>query len=160
MSCGVKGTLPSRRFGGLIHGNCRSCLDNGGNRRPFALISREHKLFILLMNVTKFQLKLLKFYSKYQTEPLTLFKIMRPFWSTWLLLLIVPIFGCYYIRIGLPSVGWFFIGGTIGAFLRDVNRILSLFRTWPMLHKIINWERLMELLKDNEESTANSSNSN
>jgi len=108
------------------------------------------------MKLTKLQLKLLKFYAKYQTEPHTLFKIMCAFWLAWLLLLIPPIFGWFYIRVGLPALGWVFIGASIGAFLRDVNRILSLFRTWPMLHEIINWERLVEMLQDNAKGTSNS----
>jgi len=107
------------------------------------------------MKLTKLQLKLLKFYAKYQTEPLTLFKIMRAFRLAWLLLLLPPAFGYYYIRVGLPALGWVFIGTTIGAFLRDVNRILSLFRTWPVVHEIINWERLRELLQNNEKGSSN-----
>jgi len=99
------------------------------------------------MKITKMQLKLLKFYAKYQTERLTMFEIARAFWLAWLLLLLAPAFGCWYIWAGLPALGWLFIGMTIGAFLRDVNRILSLFRTWPVIQEIINWARLRELLE-------------
>jgi hypothetical protein len=99
------------------------------------------------MKLTKLQFKLLNFYARYETEPLTLFKIVRVFWLAWLLLLLLPTFGWWYIWGGFPALGWVFIGAGIGAFLRDVNRILSLFRTWPVLQKIINWERLRELLQ-------------
>lgn len=101
------------------------------------------------MKLTKLQFKLLKFYAKYETKPLTLFKIVSAFWLAWPLLLLVPAFGWWYIWIGWPALGWVFIGVGIGAFLRDVNRILSLLRTWPVLHKIINWELLRELLQNN-----------
>lgn len=100
------------------------------------------------MKLTKLQFKILRFYAKFETEPLTLFKIVSVFRLTWLLLLLVPALGWWYIWAGLPALGWVFIGAGIGAFLRDVNRILSLFRTWPVLHQIINWERLRELLQN------------
>ena len=99
------------------------------------------------MKLTKRQLKLLKFYAKYQTKPLTLFSIIRPFWIMWLLLLIPLAAGCWCIWAGWPAIGWVLIGASIGAFLRDLNRILSLFCTWPVLHEIINWERLEELIQ-------------
>ncbi len=101
------------------------------------------------MKLTRTQLRLLRFYAKYETQPLTVLKIARAFWLAWLLLLLVPIFGLLYIRAGWPVLGWVFIGVGIGAFLRDVNRILSLFRSWPVLHKIINWESLKDLLQNN-----------
>jgi len=93
---------------------------------------------------------LLKFYSKYQTEPLTLFGIARPFWILWVLLLVPLVAGYWLIGAGCPPLGWMFIGMTIGASLRDVNRILSLFRTWPVIHEIINWQRLGELIRGSE----------
>ena len=102
------------------------------------------------MKLTRLQFKLLKFYAKYETKPLTLFSIIRPFWILWLLLLLVAGAGRWYMWAGWPAVGWLFIGASIGAFGRDVNRILSLFRTWPVLHEIINWQRLRELLQGNE----------
>jgi hypothetical protein len=102
------------------------------------------------MNLTKLQLKLLNFYAKYQTKPLSLFNIVCAFWLAWLLLLLVPTVGCWYIWAGMPALGWVFIGISIGAFLRDVSRILSLFRTWAVIHEIINWERVRELLHNNE----------
>jgi len=93
---------------------------------------------------------LLRFYSKYQTEPLTLLGIARTFGLMWLLLLLPLLFGCLIILDGLPTFGGMFLGMTIGAFLRDVNRILSLSRTWPVIHEIINWQRLGELIKGSE----------
>jgi hypothetical protein len=108
------------------------------------------------MKLTKRQFKLLKFYSKYQTEPLTLFKIARAFWLAWILLLLAPAFGWWYIQAGLPALGWVFVGTGIGAFLRDINRILSLFFTWPVLHEIINWERLEFLIQEKEKYDAKS----
>lgn len=102
------------------------------------------------MKLTKLQFKLLKFYAKYQTKPLTLFCIVPPFWIPWLLLLVVAGAGCWYMWAGWPAVGWLFVGASIGAFLRDWNRILSLFRTWPVIHQIIDWQRLAELIQSHE----------
>ncbi|HWY32874.1 MAG TPA: hypothetical protein VNX46_19065 [Candidatus Acidoferrum sp.] len=106
------------------------------------------------MKPTKRQMMLLKFYAKYETKPLTLYCIARAFWIAWLLLLVVPAMGSWFIWAGWPVIGWVFIGISIGAFLRDVNRILSLFRTWPAIHEIIKWERLRELMQSHEKNAA------
>jgi len=73
----------------------------------------------------------------------------RTFWPLWVLLLLPVAAGCWFIWAG-SGFGWLLIGAAIGAFLRDVNRILSLFRTWGAIHEIINWERLRELIRDSE----------
>jgi hypothetical protein len=99
------------------------------------------------MKPTKRQLLLLKFYAKYETKPLTFFSIVRLFWLYWLLLLIPIGFGYFFIWGGWPEVGWIFIGVSVGAFLRDINRIIALFRTWPVTHQVINWQRVKELLE-------------
>jgi hypothetical protein len=106
------------------------------------------------MKPTKRQMMLLRFYAKYETKPLTLFCIARTFWLLWLLLLVPPAMGCWFIWAGLPVLGWIFIGASIGAFLRDVNRILSLSRTWAVIHEIIKWERLRELIQSYEKDAA------
>ncbi len=102
------------------------------------------------MKPTKRQLMLLKFYAKYEARPLTLFNIARTFWLLWLLLLFPVAAGCWFIWAGWSGFGWVLIGAAIGAFLRDVNRILSLFRTWGAIHEIINWARLRELVHNSE----------
>jgi hypothetical protein len=47
------------------------------------------------------------------------------------------------------------MGVSIGAFLRDVKRILGPSQTWPILYEIINWERLRVLLQNNENALPN-----
>lgn len=104
------------------------------------------------MKLTKLQLKTLKFYAKYQTEPLTMLRMVRSFWLMWLLLLIPVGLGCWYLSSDWPGFGWLCIGASAGAFLRDINRILSLSRTWPAIHETINWQRLQELVQSNEKA--------
>jgi hypothetical protein len=106
------------------------------------------------MKLTKRQMMLLSFYAKYETKPLTLFCIARTFWLLWLLLLLPIALGCWLVLAGLTGYGWLLIGTSIGAFLRDVNRILSLSRTWAAIHEIIKWERLKELLQKDEKNVA------
>lgn len=96
------------------------------------------------MKLTRIQLKLLKFYANYEARPLNLAGIIRPFWVPWLLLLLVAGAGRWDMWAGWPAVGWVLVGVSVGAFLRDVNRILSLFLTWPVLHQVINWQQLKE----------------
>ena len=107
-----------------------------------------------MMKPTKRQMMLLRFYSKYETKPLTLFCIARTFWLLWLLLLLPFAAGWWFIWAGWPGYGWLLIGMSMGAFLRDVNGILSLFRTWAVIHEIIMWERLRELIQSHEEDAA------
>ena len=102
------------------------------------------------MKLSKLQLKLLKFYANYQVTPLTLFCIARSFWILWLFLLAIAGAGYWYMWAGWPALGWLCVGVSIGAFLRDWNRIMSLFRTWPVIHKIIDWQRLGELIRNHE----------
>lgn len=109
------------------------------------------------MKLTKLQLKILKFYAKYQTERLTLFKIAGAFWLSWLWLLGVLALGWFYVWGGWRAFGWVIIGIAIGAFLRDVNRILTLFRTWPALHEVFNWDRLKDLIQPKEQHDPKSS---
>jgi hypothetical protein len=109
------------------------------------------------MKPTKRQMMLLRFYAKYETKPLTPFCFARSFWLLWLLwlLLLFPIAaGCWFIWAGWSGYGWLLIGASIGAFLRDVNRILSLSRTRAVLHEIIKWERLKELIQSYEKNAA------
>lgn len=102
------------------------------------------------MKLTKFQFKLLKFYAKYETTPLTLFCIVGSFWIRWLLLLLVAGGGLWYMWAGWPALGWIFVGVSIGAFLRDWSRILSVFLTWPAIREILDWQRLRELIESHE----------
>ena len=93
---------------------------------------------------------LLRFYAKYEAKPLTLDCIARTFWLLWILLLLPPAIGCWFIWAGCPAYGWLLIGVSFGALFRDVNRILSLFRTWAVIHEIIKWERVRELIQSHE----------
>ncbi|SRR5260370_20758303 len=106
------------------------------------------------MKPTKRQMLLLRFYAKYETKPLTLFCIARTFWLLWLLLLLPLAIGCWFIWGGWSGYGWLLIGVSIGAFLRDVNRILSFSRTWAVIHEIIKWEQLRELIESHEKDAA------
>jgi hypothetical protein len=104
------------------------------------------------MKVTGQQLTLLKFYQKHQEKPLTLMDGVRQFWLLWFGLLFVTAAGLGFIDAGWPAVGWVFIGVTIGSFLRDLKRILSMILAWPVLREIIDWDRVRELLRDAEKN--------
>ena len=116
------------------------------------LVVRRHRAH--RMKPTKRQMMLLRFYAKYESKPLTLFCIARTFWLLWILLLLPVAIGCGFISGGWPTYGWLLIGVSIGAFLRDVNRILSLSRTWAVIHEIIRWERLRELIQSHDKDAA------
>ncbi len=103
------------------------------------------------MKPTKAQIKVLKFYAKYHNEPMTPVALVRAHWLAWLVLVLVVVVGASFIFLGLPAIGWVYIGISLGAFLRDVSRIIATIRVWPMLHEVTNWERLFEIIKTSEE---------
>ena len=55
------------------------------------------------------------------------------------------------------AFGWLIVGLALGAILGDVGRLQVLLRTWPVLHEVIRWERVAELLNSDEKSGANKS---
>lgn len=98
------------------------------------------------MKLTKHQLKLLKFYERHRTVPLTFTGVMRSYWIPWVLILVLAGISSWFIWAGWPALGWLYIGACLGAIWRDVNHILVFLRTWPAQHEVIKWERVNDLL--------------
>ena len=99
------------------------------------------------MKLTNHQIKLLQFYESHRETPLSLGGIIRSFSISWLLIVVVALGSVGLIVAGWPSAGWLYLGICIGAVLRDVNRIIALRRTWPVVHEIVRWERVRELME-------------
>jgi hypothetical protein len=102
------------------------------------------------MKPTKIQLKLLRYYERFRAESLTVPDVIRICWRSWLALVVGAIFGYWVATAGMPVIGWLVIGMCGGAFLRDIGRFQVLFRTWPVLREVINWERVRELIQTHE----------
>ena len=98
------------------------------------------------MKLTKIQRKLLKFYVQHRTTPPSVGSVLRSFAVSWLVLALLAAASTWFIGAGWPAVAWLFIGTCAGAFLRDIGRIQILFRTWPVLHASLDWQRVQELL--------------
>jgi hypothetical protein len=45
----------------------------------------------------------------------------------------------------IPRLVWFFIGMMVGAFLRDVRRMVFTLQLWPFTASITDWEKVTEL---------------
>ena len=76
-------------------------------------------------------------------------------WQSWFknwgwLALVVPsgtgVFLCYS---GDWIYGFLFIGVGVGAFLRDLGRIISIARFWPVNEEVLDWPKVEQLLKEN-----------
>lgn len=114
------------------------------------LLSLIWPFHISRMKLTKTHRKLLKFYIQHRTTPPTLSSVLRSFALSWSLLALMGAASTWFIWAGWPVVAWLYIGVCAGAFLRDISRIHLLFRTWPMLHAVLDWERAQELHASNE----------
>jgi hypothetical protein len=102
------------------------------------------------MKLTKTDGKLLTFYMQHRVTPLTLRSVLRSFALSWVVLALMAAATTWFIWAGWPAVAWLCIGICLGAFLRDIGRIRLLFRSWPLLHAILNWERVQELHASSE----------
>jgi hypothetical protein len=102
------------------------------------------------MKLTKIQRKVLKFYAQHRTTPPRVASVLRSFAVPWLILAMLAGASTWFIWAGWPLVTWLFMGACAGAFLRDIGRIQIFFRTWPVLHASLNWQRVQELLSADE----------
>jgi hypothetical protein len=102
------------------------------------------------MKLTKIQRKLLKFYVQHRTTPPSVASVLRSFAVSWLFLALLAGASTWFIWAGWPAVAWLFIGTCAGAFLRDIGRIQVLFRTWPVVHASLDWQRVQELLSPDD----------
>jgi hypothetical protein len=76
--------------------------------------------------------------------------MLRAFAIPWLLLTGAATASTWFIWAGWPVATWLLIGMCAGAFLRDIGRIQVFLRTWPMLHAVIDWQRVQKLLSSDE----------
>jgi len=106
------------------------------------------------MKLTKIHRKLLKFYTQHQTTPPTVSSVVRAYALPWTLLAAMASASTWFIWAGWPVVAWLLIGVCAGAFLRDIGRIRILFQSWPLLHAVLDWERVQELHASDESNAA------
>jgi hypothetical protein len=104
------------------------------------------------MKITKIQRRLLKFYVQHRTTPPSVTSVLRSFAVPWIILAMLAGASTWYIWAGVPIVAWLFIGACAGAFLRDIGRIQILFRTWPVLHASLDWQRVQDLLSADDKA--------
>lgn len=99
------------------------------------------------MKPTKIQLKLLKIYAGHHAQSPTIARMVRIYWNSFVFPVVGVAIGCWAITAGIPAVGWLFVGAWIGVFLRDVGRFQVFFQTWPVLHEVIDWKRVNDLVE-------------
>jgi hypothetical protein len=99
------------------------------------------------MKLTKNQRTLLKFYARHRTTPPSPSSVFRSIALPWVLLaVLIAIASTVYFWLGMPVAAWLCIGAFAGVVLRDIGRLRLVFRTWPAVHAVLDWERLEELL--------------
>ena len=103
------------------------------------------------MALTKWQIKLLSFYQRHRTETPTIFAIIRRFLPSWTLITLMTfVASVLSVAQGWSHVSWLLVGLWFGVFCRDVGSIRGFFRSWPVWQRIIDWDRVDQLLDQTE----------
>ena len=106
------------------------------------------------MNLTKRQLLQLKRGREMKDNPPTMFSYLKT--GKWKYLYMFLLFGCISIYAWFQKeyiVLAFVIGYSLGVFYRDFQWAVVFRRFWPISLEITNWDRVDELISENENQT-------
>lgn len=105
------------------------------------------------MTLTKLQLRSLKVYLSWHTQPPTFWVLARSSLRSWLALVVVAGLGYLVVESGYPEAGWLVIGIMGGAFLRDIGRYRVLLKVWPAHDDVTDWERVISVIEEQAGTT-------
>lgn len=101
----------------------------------------------LNMKHTRLQKAVLRLYWCYHTEGWRLGPYLRANALRWLLLLAIAAGAGWVAFHVAPWVAALYAGMCLGAFLRDVGRLLQSRRLWPLVEDITDWRRVEQLIE-------------
>lgn len=101
------------------------------------------------MKTTRLQKAVLQLYWRYHTEGWRLGPYLRANALRWLLLLVIAVGAGWVAFHVAPWVAALYVGMCLGAFLRDLGRLLQSRRLWPMVEQITDWQRVEQLVQAN-----------
>ena len=109
------------------------------------------------MQLTKTQLRFLRIYQQLHRQPPTLGSLLWLGRLGWLSLLPGIAVGVWFI-VALPSsfgaTGYLVVGMCVGAFLRDLGRSIASVRLWPVIERIVEWQRVDDLAQGRNDRAA------
>ena len=109
------------------------------------------------MHLTKTQLSFLKMYQRLHADPPTALGLLWLGRRGFLSLLPAAILGVLFIltQEGIwILLGYFLVGLFLGACLRDIGRTTAVVRLWPAVEQIVHWERVDQIVDENENDAA------
>ena len=102
------------------------------------------------MKITRLQKTVLQMYWRYHVGGWALGPVLRTNWWRWLLLVLYAVFGGWFLsQISQLGAG-LVIGLAVGAFSRDIGRLVQSYRTWPVVHEITDWQRVEQLVQSHD----------
>ena len=105
------------------------------------------------MQLTDKQIKQLQMSRALRGRAPTLGWYLLTAWRTYLLILLAGVAAiCFYLWAGWPYMATFFAGLLIATLLRDLKWYRQFANGWPLSDAITNWERVDELLANQQAS--------
>jgi small-conductance mechanosensitive channel len=98
------------------------------------------------MTLSKRDLKALAFYAAHRNRPPTIKEFVPKLALIFLIHVVLASAAYLLLADEMPALVWFFIGMLVGAFLRDVRRIVFTLQLWPFTASIIDWDKVAELV--------------
>lgn len=108
------------------------------------------------MQLTKQQVEMLKRYQIHREVSPTFLAVLRRSrrWP-WVVLAVCVAFGLMAVAPqASPRYGWFLLGLIVGSVYISLSTALKGIRQWPLSREIINWKRVDELVRENEDPPA------
>lgn len=104
------------------------------------------------MQLTKQQVARLKQIQIYrQATPTFLGVLRRSRGWAWAVLALALVFGLFAIAPNAsPRYGWFLLGFIVGSLYVSFATVIRALKLWPLSREITNWNRVDELLRENE----------
>ena len=104
------------------------------------------------MQLTKQQVARLKHFQMYrQASPTFLGVLRRSRGWPWAVLALAFVFGLIAVAPNAsPRYGWFLLGFIVGSLYVSFAAVLRAIRLWPLSREIMNWNRVDELVLENE----------
>ena len=90
--------------------------------------------------------KMLKTYTDWHANGIAVWKILRLYMYSWLLPGVLVVYGSTVLWDKRPLQAGILLGLLIGVVLRDIGNTRKVMIGWPLLDKIIDWNRVQELL--------------
>lgn len=104
------------------------------------------------MKLSQHHRRVLLIYQEYRRSGVSVATMYRYAWkSLAFLFAYILLVAIVMLVMGLPWVAALIGGMALGALFRDVAYIRQAFRLWPLLSQIINWDRITELLEQDNQ---------